>query len=83
MSTSPARSIRTKTKKVLCFFGEPQWSVVGDTFPLGCKFSEKCVYSEFFKDNPDAQIEEYASELGIYEEGCGLDKVWMSYGHDE
>ena len=23
--------------KILCFFGEPQWAVVGDTFPVGCK----------------------------------------------
>ena len=27
--------------KILCLFGEEQWAVVGDTFPLGCKFSEK------------------------------------------
>jgi inositol oxygenase len=30
--------------KVLCLFGEPQWAVVGDTFPVGCKFSDKIVY---------------------------------------
>ena len=23
--------------KVMAFFGEPQWAVVGDTFPVGCK----------------------------------------------
>ena len=22
--------------KILCLFGEPQWAVVGDTFPVGC-----------------------------------------------
>ncbi len=22
--------------KVLCLYGEPQWAVVGDTFPVGC-----------------------------------------------
>ena len=22
--------------KLLCLFGEPQWAVVGDTFPTGC-----------------------------------------------
>ena len=21
----------------MAFFGEPQWAVVGDTFPVGCK----------------------------------------------
>src|SRR5262245_21577240 len=39
--------------KTLCLFGEPQWAVVGDTFPVGCAYSDKVVYSEFFKDNPD------------------------------
>ena len=24
--------------KVLCLYGEPQWAVVGDTYPVGCKF---------------------------------------------
>src|SRR5271170_7627180 len=24
--------------KVLCLFGEPQWAVVGDTFPVGCAY---------------------------------------------
>ena len=39
--------------KILCLFGEPQWAVVGDTFPVGCRFSPAIVYSEFFTDNPD------------------------------
>lgn len=69
--------------KVLCLFGEPQWAVVGDTFPVGCAFSEKIVYPEFFADNPDAHDERYNTKLGIYEEGCGLDNVQMSWGHDE
>ena len=30
--------------KILCLFGEPQWAVVGDTYPLGCRFSEKIVF---------------------------------------
>ena len=41
--------------KVLCLFGEPQWAVVGDTFPVGCAHSEKIVYPEFFADNPDSK----------------------------
>tara|TARA_B100000902_G_C27104875_1_gene810619 strand:+ start:237 stop:923 length:687 start_codon:yes stop_codon:yes gene_type:complete len=69
--------------KILCLFGEPQWAVVGDTFPLGCRFSEKIIYHEYFSENPDSQRSEYATPLGIYEEGCGLDKVTMSWGHDE
>lgn len=69
--------------KVLCLFGEPQWAVVGDTFPVGCRFSEKIVFSEFFSENPDSRVPEYQTELGIYERGCGLDQVLMSWGHDE
>lgn len=69
--------------KVLCLFGQPQWAVVGDTFPVGCAFSDKIVYSEFFKDNPDYNHPVYSTELGVYERNCGLDKVHMSWGHDE
>ena len=69
--------------KILCLFGEEQWAVVGDTFPLGCRFSDKIVFPEFFADNPDSNVAEYSTRLGIYEEGCGLDNVTMSWGHDE
>ena len=30
--------------KILCLFGEPQWSVTGDTFPLGCAFNDAIVF---------------------------------------
>ena len=43
--------------KVLCLFGEPQWAVVGDTFPVGCAFSEKIVYPEYFEENPESKDE--------------------------
>jgi inositol oxygenase len=69
--------------KVLCLFGEPQWAVVGDTFPVGCRFSDRIVFHEFFDANPDHADARYNSRLGIYEEGCGLEKVLMSWGHDE
>jgi inositol oxygenase len=69
--------------KILCLWDEPQWAVVGDTFPLGCAFSEKIVYPEYFELNPDSKVPEYSSELGIYEKNCGLDNVTMSWGHDE
>jgi len=69
--------------KVLCLWGEPQWAVVGDTFPVGCKFSDRIVLPEFFQDNPDSQVPEYQTELGIYESECGLENVLMSWGHDE
>lgn len=69
--------------KVLCLFGEPQWAVVGDTFPVGCQFSDKIVYPEFFADNPDAQDERYNTKYGIYSPNCGLNQVDLSWGHDE
>lgn len=69
--------------KILCLYGEPQWAVVGDTFPVGCAWSDKIVYPEFFTENPDAQEPTLQSPLGIYEEGCGLRNVLMSWGHDE
>ncbi len=69
--------------KILCLFGEPQWAVVGDTFPVGCRYSDKIVYPEFFQHNPDSQNEQYQKKLGVYEEGCGLKNVHLSWGHDE
>ncbi len=69
--------------KVLCLYGEPQWAVVGDTFPTGCRYSEEIVFSEFFAENPDSRVPEYQTENGIYEPGCGFDQVNLSYGHDE
>lgn len=69
--------------KILCLFGEPQWAVVGDTFPVGCGFSDGIVFAEFFEENPDSRVERYQTPTGIYEEGCGLDKVHLSWGHDE
>ena len=69
--------------KILCLYGEPQWAVVGDTFPVGCAFSEKIVFHPYFSDNPDSQNPRYRTRLGVYGEGCGLDKVDLSWGHDE
>jgi inositol oxygenase len=69
--------------KILCLFGEPQWAVVGDTFPVGCGFSDKIVFPQFFADNPDSRLPEYQTRCGIYKEGCGLDNVHISWGHDE
>ncbi|TXT08772.1 hypothetical protein VHUM_02900 [Vanrija humicola] len=70
--------------KLLCFFGaEGQWDVVGDTFVVGCKFSDKIIYPETFKENPDYNDPKLQTELGIYEAHCGLDNVLLSWGHDE
>merc|ERR1711935_570046 len=70
--------------KIMAFYDEPQWAVVGDTFPVGCAPQESIVYGkQSFKDNPDLAESKYSSKYGIYEPNCGLEKVTMSWGHDE
>jgi inositol oxygenase len=69
--------------KILCLWGEPQWAVVGDTFPVGCAFSGKIVFPEFFEANPDSKEPCFTTECGVYAPGCGLDRVHLSWGHDE
>ena len=69
--------------KVLTLFGEPQWAVVGDTFPVGCAYSDQIVYPEYFAANPDYHNPALQTELGVYSRGGGLDKVHFSWGHDE
>jgi inositol oxygenase len=69
--------------KVLCLFGEPQWAVVGDTFPVGCAFAPDVVHADLFAANPDAADPRLATAAGIYAPGCGLDRLHFSWGHDE
>ena len=69
--------------KILCLYGEPQWAVVGDTFPVGCAYSDKVVFPEFFALNPDSRNPQYQTECGIYTRNCGLRNVDLSWGHDE
>jgi inositol oxygenase len=69
--------------KVLWLWGEPQWAVVGDTFPVGCAWSDKIVFHEFFANNPDVENPQYQARFGVYGEKCGLNKVMISWGHDE
>jgi len=69
--------------KILCLFDEPQWAVVGDTFPVGCAYSDQVVFPEFFKENRDFNHPEYQSQFGIYTNSCGLRNVHLSWGHDE
>ncbi len=68
--------------KVLCLYGEPQWGVVGDTFPVGCAYSKDVVFPEYFAANPDSRNALYQSKYGMYDPNCGLDKVHLSFGHD-
>jgi len=63
--------------------GEPQWCVVGDTYPVGCQFNETNLFYEYYENNPDSKNKTYNSFYGIYEPKCGLSNVYMSWGHDE
>lgn len=74
--------------KLLFFYGaEGQWDVVGDTFPVGCRFDERSIIyaaaGNTFAANPDSRDAIYSAEHGIYTPGCGLDNVMLSWGHDE
>jgi inositol oxygenase len=70
--------------KLLFFFGaEGQWSVVGDTFPVGCAFDQRIIYPDTFEANPDYGHEIYGTKYGIYSPGCGLDNMMLAWGHDE
>lgn len=71
--------------KLMLFFdgAEGQWDVVGDTFPVGCRFDERCIYPETFATNPDSQHSVYRTRRGIYGNGCGMENLIMSWGHDE
>ncbi|XP_077196648.1 inositol oxygenase [Paroedura picta] len=70
--------------KILALHGEPQWAVVGDTFPVGCKVQDSVVFRDStFRDNPDMKNPIYNSKYGIYQPNCGLENVLMSWGHDE
>lgn len=61
----------------------PQWAVVGDTFPVGCAFDPSNVHYKHFEGNEDYNNPEYSTKNGMYTEGCGLENVLMSWGHDD
>jgi inositol oxygenase len=64
--------------------GEPQWCVVGDTFPVGCEWGKSIVYrEESFIGNPDGENPNYNTKHGMYEPNVGVDNLLMSWGHDE
>ena len=70
--------------KLLYFFGaEGQWDIVGDTFPVGCAFSNRIIYHDSFAANPDSHHPIYSTKHGIYMPGCGIDNIMLSWGQDE
>ncbi|KAF7284045.1 inositol oxygenase-like [Rhynchophorus ferrugineus] len=70
--------------KVMAFYDEPQWCVVGDTFVVGAQWGPSIVYSDSsFHNNPDGKNPKYNTKYGMYEPNCGLDNLTISWGHDE
>jgi hypothetical protein len=43
--------------------GLPQWAVVGDNFPVGCRFDETIVFHEYFEANPDHHDPRYNTKV--------------------
>lgn len=69
--------------KLMFFYGaQGQWDVVGDTFPVGCAFDKKNIYLNLFAANEDFYHPVYSTDNGIYEPGCGMDNLMLSWGHD-
>jgi len=62
---------------------DQQWSIVGDTWVVGCTMPDELVFPEFNADNPDARVPERCTDTGVYEPGCGLDNTYCAFGHDE
>ncbi len=52
--------------KIMAFYGEPQWAVVGDTFPVGCEPQKGIVYSDTsFHINPDMKDEYVIQSISL------------------
>lgn len=66
--------------KILFEFGEENWAVVGDTYVVGCEYPKSIVYYDTLKGSSD--FNKYTKN-GIYEIGCGLDNLYITFGHDE
>lgn len=58
----------------------PQWSVVGDTFPVGETLCKNFVFYQKMYHVNNSSIN---GDLSIYNKNCGFNKVNFSYGHDE
>ena len=64
----------------MAFYGEPQWAVVGDTFPVGCKPQPSIVFGEeSFKDNPDTKDSRWPQMFPTFLfEWAGTTTSWAS-----
>lgn len=57
---TPTWTYNTIVFQIMAFYKEPQWAVVGDTFVVGCKWSDNIVYRDTsFVENPDGHNKKY------------------------
>ena len=55
-----------------------QWSLVGDTFVVGCDLPQSAVFPELNELHPDR-----FGKIGVYSAGVGMMNLSYSFGHDE
>ena len=65
------------------FGSQPQWATCGESYPLGCRFDSNIQGGQFFTANPDRRRRMYQTPLGIYQQGCGMQNVFMSWSASE
>lgn len=63
---------------------QPQWSICGESYPLGCRFDPQIEGAQFFSANPDRRRRLFTTtQTGMYSPGCGLLHVAMSWSAAE
>ena len=68
--------------KVLYEYNIPTWSIVGDTYVVGCEYPKTLVYYDIAKQTKQFKLYEN-NKYGIYKKNCGISSLHLSYGHDE
>ena len=61
----------------------PQWGLSGDTWAVGCALPSALVFPQFNLLSPDAEDARYNTEHGMYVQGCGIQSLLFTWGHDE
>eukprot|EP00127_Corallochytrium_limacisporum_P000114 Clim_evm21s4 gene=Clim_evmTU21s4 len=69
--------------RLLLLWGEPDWVIVGETYPVGCRFQEQIAFYDFLRGNPDFANVEYGTYYGVYQPNCGFDAVVMCWSDCE
>jgi len=62
---------------------EHQYALAGDTWVVGHPLPDELILSDLNALNPDMADPVLGAGTGIYEPGCGLERLEFAYGHDE